>query len=232
MLEQLSNILIWTTIWIVSWGIFFLLMHKKKLDYVKNFLLTGIYFLSVSSIISLVFKDYISRILQNFTITPLIILGATLIAHIILYIYIPQYLNEPKEYFEKYPERQYLKIDYRRLVSKSTDILAQQIFVVLLVLFLQDVGLTLNQIIITFAVIFGLVHAPLILVERGTWPSWYFTLFSVLSAIIFPTLILEVQYGFIYSYIVHWLFYTLTAIGFWIIYAKRQENKKYDFPKT
>ena len=232
MLEQLPNILIWATIWIVSWGIFFWFVHKKNVDYIKYFILTATYFLCVAIITSLVFRDHIARALQNFTVTPLIVLGLVIFVHIILYIYLPKYLQEPKDYFEKYPKRQYLKIDKRRLLSKSIDILSQQVFVVLLVIFLQDTGLVLNQIIIAFAVIFGLVHAPLILVERGTWPSWYFTVFSILSAIIFPILIIKVQYGFVYSYIVHWVFYTFTAIGFWIVYAKRKENKNYDFPKA
>ena len=126
----------------------------------------------------------------------------------------------PKEYFEEYPQRQYLKIDLRRLFSKSIDILSQQVAVVLLVMFLGDAGLNLNQIILIFAVIFGLVHAPLIIIERGTWPSWYFTIFSILSAVVFPTLILKVQYGFVNSYIIHLVFYTLTATGFWILHRK------------
>lgn len=225
MLEQLPNILIWAIAWIVYWGIFFWFIHKKNGDYIKHFLLTATYFFCVAIFTSLIFKNHVARAIQNFTSTPLIVLGFIILVHIILYIYIPKYLLEPKEYFEKYSKRQYLKIDKRRLMSKSMDILTQQVFVVLLVMFLQDAGLSLNQIIIAFAVIFGLVHAPLILFERGTWPSWYFTVFSILSAIIFPTLILKVQYGFVYSYIVHWVFYTLTAVGFWIIYAKRQENK-------
>ena len=196
-------------------------MHKKNADYIQHFLLTAIYFLCVAIFTSLIFRDHIVRAIQNFTATPFIVLGFVILAHIILYIYIPKYLREPKEYFEKYPKRQYLKIDKRRLVSKSLDILSQQIFVVLLVMFLQDASLSLHQIIIAFAIIFGLVHAPLIVVERGTWPSWYFTVFSILSAIIFPTLILKVQYGFVYSYIVHWVFYTFTAVGFWLIFPKR-----------
>lgn len=222
MLEQLSNILTWTIIWGISWGVFFWFVYKKDVDYIKHFLLTATYFLCIAIFTSLIFRDHIARVLQNFTATPFIVLGLVIFAHIILYIYLPKYLREPKDYFKKYPKRQYLKIDQRRLVSKSMDILAQQIFVVLLVMFLQDAGLTLSQIIIAFAVIFGLVHTPLILVEWGAWPSWYFTIFSVLSAIIFPILILKVQYGFVYSYIVHWIFYTFTAIGFWIWYGKRQ----------
>lgn len=225
MLEQLPNILIWTTLWITFWGIFFWFIYKKDIDYIKHFLWTATYFLSITFVTSLIFREHITRALSGFTATPLIILGVLVLAHIILYIYLPKYLQEPKDYFEKYPKRQYLKIDRRRLVSKSMDILAQQVFVVLLVMFLQDAGLTLNQIIIAFAVIFGFVHAPLILFERGTWPSWYFTIFSILSAIIFPTLILKVQYGFVYSYIVHWVFYTFTAVGFWVWYNRRKENK-------
>ncbi len=228
MLEQLPNILVWAVVWITSWGIFFWFIYKKEVDYIKHFLWTATYFLSVAIITSLIFREHIARALSNFTATPFIVLGVLILMHIVLYIYLPKYLHEPKDYFEKYPKRQYLKIDRRRLVSKSMDILAQQIFVILLVMFLHDAGLTLNQIIIAFAIIFGLVHTPLILVERGAWPSWYFTAFSILSAIIFPTLILKIQYGFVYSYIVHWIFYTFTAIGFWVLYPKHQNilNKK------
>lgn len=225
MLEQLPNILIWTILWVTSWGIFFLLVYKKNLDYIKYFIWTATYFLSIAIITSLVFRDYITRVLQNFTTTPLVILGIVVLIHIILYIYLPRYFKEPKNYFEKYPKRQYLKINPRRLVSKSMDILSQQVFVILLVMFLQDADLTLNQIIIAFVVIFGLVHMPLILTERGAWPSWYFIVSSILSAIIFPTLILKIQYGFVYSYIFHWTFYTFTAIGFWTLYPRYHRNE-------
>ena len=221
-MEQLSNILIWAAVWSISWGIFFFLLYKKGLDYIKHFHWTAAYFVCVAIVTFFIFRAHVARILQNFSATPLIVLGVVIFIHIILYTYLPKYLKEPKDYFEKYPKRQYLKIDRRRLLSKSMDILAQQVLVVLLVIFLKDAGLSLYQIIFAFAVIFGLVHAPLILFERGTWPSWYFTVFSILSAIIFPILILKVQYGFVYSYIVHWVFYTFTAVGFWLWYGKRQ----------
>ena len=222
--EQLPNIIIWALLWILSWSVFLLFLHKKGVDYIRRFLWTATYFLSVAVVTSLVFIDHIARILQNFTVTPLIVLGVVALVHIILYTYLPKYLQKPEDYFKKYPKRQYLTLDRKRLVSKSMDILSQQIVVILLVIFLQDAGLTLYQIIFAFAVIFGLVHAPLILVERGAWPAWYFAVFSIFSAVIFPVLILKVQYGFIYSYIVHWVFYTFTAVGFWIWYNKCREK--------
>src|SRR3989344_4500933 len=124
MLEQLPNILIWTILWTTSWGIFFWFIYKKEVDYIKHFVKTSLYFFSVAAITSLIFKDYIARAIENFTVAPFIVLGVLILVHIILYIYLPKYLSKPKEYFEKYPKRQYLKIDRRRLVSKSMDILA------------------------------------------------------------------------------------------------------------
>jgi hypothetical protein len=124
---------------------------------------------------------------------------------------------------ERYPERTYLLIDYRRLFSKSFDLFSQQVFIVLLALFLKEAGLTIAEIITAFALIFGIVHAPLFWFDKG-WPSWYFTIFSILSAIVFPLLVLKVHYGFVYSYIVHMVFYTLTAVGFWILYPKLERK--------
>ena len=218
--EQLPNIFVWALLWGLSWG-FFMLYIFKRIDYIKHFIWTALYFLTTAIVASLVFKDHIFRVVQNFTPVPLVILALVIFLHIFLYFYLPKHLREPKDYFKKHPKRQYLTLDKRRLVSKSMDILAQQVFVVLLVLFLQDAGLSLGQIILAFAVIFCIVHFPLIFLERG-WPSWYFTIGSILSAIFFPTLIIKVQYGFVYSYIFHWVFYTFTAIGFWIWY----QNKK------
>jgi|SRR3989344_3473729 len=222
MLEQLPNILTWALLWGLSWG-FFLLYIYKRIDYIKHFIWTALYFLATAIITSFIFSDYIVRIFENFTPIPFLVLVGVLVIHVFLYFYIPKHLKEPEDYFQRYPKRQYLTLDKRRLVSKSMDILAQQLFVVLLVLFLQDAGLSFKQIILSFALVFGIVHLPLIFLERG-WPSWYFTIGSILSAILFPILIIKVHYGFVYSYIVHWIFYTFTAVGFWIWYNRHKEN--------
>src|SRR3989344_1129878 len=221
--EQLPNLLVWALLWGLSWG-FFLLYLFKRIDYIKYFIWTSIYFLSIAVATLLIFRDYMVRILQNFTPLPFIVLTGVITIGTFLYFYIPKHFGEPIDYFQKHPKRQYFVINPKRLFSKSAELLFQQVFIVLLVLFLQDAGLTIGQTIIAFAVIFGLAHIPLILIERGAWPSWYFTVFSILSAIVFPVLILKVQYGFIYSYIVHWTFYTFTAVGFWIWYNKCKES--------
>ena|SRR3989338_1920912 len=214
--ELVSNLVVWTLLWTLSWGFFFMYL-QIRVNYIRFYLITSLYFLATALITIFVFRGYISQVIQNFTVIPFVILGLVYAAHIILYYYFRGYVREPKEYFQRHPKRTYLFIDYRRLFSKSFDLFSQQVFIVLLAFFLKEAGLTIKEIIVAFALIFGIVHAPLIWLDKG-WPAWYFTVFAVLSAIVFPLLILKVNYGFVYSYIVHMVFYTLTAIGFWLIY--------------
>jgi hypothetical protein len=221
MMEQIENVVAAMTIWSVGWGFFFFFMHKKKIDYVSHFFWTAGYFLFVAIITCIIFWSYISKVIQGFVIAPFIVLGIVIMTTVILYICLPKYFQQPEEYFEKYPNREYLKIDWRRLVSKSTDILAQQVFIVLLITFLSDAGLLLHQVIIAFLILFGLLHIPLITQEHGAWPSWLFGGAVVTFSIIFPLLILNIHYGFVYTYIIHWLFYVFVAI-----WGVAHENKK------
>ena len=225
---QLPNLITWAVLWLASWAIFFGFVYKR-VDYIKHFAWTASYFLVTAVITIVIFKEHILEVVQNFVLIPIVVLIVIIVTHIWLYSYLLKNFKKPAEYFEKYPKRTFLQIDFRRMISKSMDLFAQQIFIVLLALFLKDAGLTLGQIIIAFALIFGAVHAPLIIFERG-WPLWFFTIFSILSAVIFPILILRVNYGFVYSYIVHWTFYTLMAIVFWILHPKLL--KSYDFSKS
>ena len=216
--QLLFDFIEWIFLWVFFWGVFKLFL-LKHIDYIKHYLLTSLYFLFVTVIIAYIFKNDLVDIFSRFSIIPLIVLGITIIFHIVLYLYISKYIKEPKNYFELHPDRQYLSLNFKRLFSKSVDILAQQIFIILLAVFLQSAGLNLVQTILIFAAIFGLAHVPLIFIENS-WHSWYFTFSAILSAVAFPVLIIEIPYGFVYSYIVHWLFYTITAIGFWIVYKK------------
>lgn len=196
-------------------GIFRALIHKG-FNHTKHFFLAALYFLATAIVTGVLFNGYVPRVFEGFVFVPVIVLIVVVIAHIALYLYLPKRLNVSKEYFLRYPTRQFLQLDPRRLVFKTADIVSQQLLIVLLVLFLQDAGLRLPQVILAFAIIFSAFHVPLTLFEKGKWPAWYFTAFAMLSAVVFPILILKVQYGFVYSFIIHWVFYTATAVGFWM----------------
>lgn len=220
----LSNILVCMILCNATWGFFYMGMHRKGVDYITHFLWTASYFLFVAVLVSFIFWGRLVLVLQDFTAIPFLALGVFMVGQVALYVYFPRHVSEPKKYFETHPDRYYLKIDWRRLVSKSMDILAQQVFIVLLVLFLQDAGLSFYQILLAFGVLFALLHVPLIANERGAWPSWLFAGIVVVFSAVFPMLILTVHYGFVYNYILHWLFYTTVAVSFWLWSAHQQKS--------
>jgi hypothetical protein len=218
-------LLVWQVIacmalWSVAWGFFFFLVQRKKMDYTKYFLRTTFYFLSVAVVTSWLFADSLIRITKNISATPWILFGIVLVATVFIYRYTLNYFQEPKEYFDRYPRREFLKISGERLLSKSTDILAQQVFIVLLITFFHDAGFSLAQTIIAFGILFSLLHIPLMVSERGAWPAWTFGGAVIVFSLIFPVIILNVHYGFVYTYLIHWAFYTIMAAVFWIRNAK------------
>lgn len=219
MTSLIFNIMVTLVLCYVAWGFFYIFLHRRGITYTEYFWWTTGYFITVGGVLSLLFWEFIIRILQNFAITPILVFGAFMLFQILLYIYIPKQVRGPKEYFLSYPDRYYLKIDWRRLISKSADIFAQQICIVLLVLFLHDIGLPFSQIVFWFGVLFMLLHVPLIMSERGQWPSWVFCAIVLVFSVVFPLLILYVPYGFIYNMILHWLFYTIMAVTFWTTHA-------------
>lgn len=165
-----------------------------------------------------IFWQYLAPIVFDVELAPLIVLAVFTVVQLVFFIYVPWRLREPEEYLKAYPDRYYLKVDWRRLISKSADIAAQQVFIILLVIFLRDAGLSLFQMTVSFLFLFALLHVPLIVDEWGRWPSWLFAGAVVAFGISFPPLVLYVPYGFVYTYIIHWSFYILTALVFWIRY--------------
>lgn len=219
MLEaQLSNLIIWAVLWGATFGFFFLIFTSE--DYIKRYIWVSAYFITAIIFNLFVFREQISRAFSDFTIVPLIVLVVVVALQIAMYYYLPKYFKkEPTEYFKRYPKRSYLNFNFRRLTSKSTELVLQQLFIISLTLILNDASLSLTQIVITFAILFGIVHTPLIFIEKW-WTSWYFVILSFVASALFPTLILKIKYGFVYGYIVHWVFYTLTTVWFWIWYNK------------
>lgn len=97
-------------------------------------------------------------------------------------------------------------------LPKSIDILFQQLLIIALVIALATQKFSLRKISIYCAFLFGAAH---LLLAFGAVPWIYVIRFAVLAAIfgfVFPYLILRVQNGFAYSYILHWAYYALTII--------------------
>jgi hypothetical protein len=109
-------------------------------------------------------------------------------------------------------------LDYRYLVSKAFEILYQQTMIVVLILIINGTINNLAGVMIVYAVVFGLGHFPMIGLFGEQQKSFtrFYVVVAVGSAIVFPVLILRVNYGFVYSYVVHSIFYTFLAGWFWV----------------
>ena len=97
-------------------------------------------------------------------------------------------------------------------LPKSIEILFQQLLVVALVLALATQDYSVRTIAICCALLFGGTH---ILLGFGGVPLGYVIRFMVSAAIFgfaFPYLILKVQNGLAYSYMIHWLYYAASVM--------------------
>jgi len=98
-------------------------------------------------------------------------------------------------------------------LPKSVEILVQQTLIAVLILEFYFRFNSLKETIISYAICFGGAHVLLFYI--GSAPTQYaviMTLGSLLSSLIFPYLILRVRGGFVYSYMIHLVFYILLAI--------------------
>ncbi len=92
------------------------------------------------------------------------------------------------------------------LLVKTIEILFQQVLIVLLVLTLASYRDDMWFVAKAYAFIFSIVHLALVPRLGIAYTALFFGA-SLLSALVFPYIILKVKNGFVYSYIVHWSAY-------------------------
>lgn len=208
----------------LAWGLFHAYLYRRGMDYVQNYLRVLTYFTLVAALLGGIFWSNLQPLFEEFALAPIVALGVFVAVQIAFCLYVPRYGSVPREYLVEYPDRYFLEVGWRRLISKSADIAAQQVFIMLLVVFLRDAGLTFPQLVGSFLFLFALLHLPLIIREKGRWPSWLFAGAVLAFSATFPYLLLYVPYGFVYTYMTHWVFYMTTALVFLIKYNKTHRS--------
>lgn len=112
------------------------------------------------------------------------------------------------------------------ILSKSAEILFQQVCVFLLIsaLYVMYPDITLTA--IAYGIVFAALHIP-ILVFLGRL-GWLFVGGAALSALFFPYTILMFENGFVYSYVLHWCFYIVVFFAAYIygFYPRNRSTKK------
>jgi len=224
MLSLLDGISIWFFMWLLFWGGYYFVLAKREINYIQNYIITSGYFLLASCIIVFIFQDYFIPIVRDFSLLPFTVLGAVFLLHIGIYYFFSKYFNVPKNIIKRYPEVQLLTMDYRYIVSRSFNILFQQTLIVLLAWILVVGGLDTNGIVLMFVILFIFAHVPLIDII-GMRVGSYFILACILAAWVFPLLVVRVNYGFVYSFALHQLFYIISSTSFWIYFGIKKPKK-------
>ena len=222
----LVHIGIWLVLWIVSWRVFYGPMSRRRITYVDNFCLTAVYFLSLSFLAALIFRDALVPIAGTVARPSIIVLAVMICAQLLLYYLSRRFLQKPQNAMERHPQEFFLTFDYRYLFSKAFEVLYQQTMIVALILTIDQAAGSLTHVVIIYAAVFSLGHVPMLTLFGNQAKSfaWFYVVAAIASSIVFPPLVLKVDGGFIYAYVIHSFFYTLLAAVFWVKNTVAQNN--------
>lgn len=218
---EILDISVWILLWLVGFGLFNFL-RKRGMTYTAKPTLVVLYFLASTGMVILYFYEKVFSASSFFSLTAMSVLLVMYAAAFLTYYFSHKYLQKPTQLIEKYNDQYFIKMDYRYLISKSFDILFQQTLIFILVILLSEQGIDLSKIVLVFVLVFGIIHVVNIPVAGKLFGIYYF-IASVIGAFLFPILILKVEGGLVYSYILHFFFYTISAVFFWV-YAPKSEK--------
>ncbi len=211
---MLSDIFLWLIIFSCIF-LFAFWIEKFKINYFSSPIIISSYFLACSLAVYFSFIDYFREMNINKN-AVFIFIGVIFYSIIILTVFSKQ--KKPEELFSRFEKNQYLRLNYRYYITKFFEVIFQQVMVMLLVSILQNERFIIRSLIYIF--LFGLIH--LFLIRRdGLLFSLIFTIFGIISAFIFPYIILNVKNGIAISFALHYGFYLILVPMFWIIYRKK-----------
>ncbi len=177
--------------------------------YYRNALVSFLYYLSASILLLKFFGASYIEAYTGMRQGAQIALAALTLALLIT----PQILKRFSSYpriSREYPRIATLSFRYPFVLAKTGEIMFQQICVVLLVFALADIYTSISVIAVSYALVFGAMHAPLFLVLRARF-AVAFTLAAFASGFVIPPLVLLVEGGVMYSFVLHWSFYIALA---------------------
>lgn len=194
-----------------------LLMQRKGITYHNKF-----YILTIYNIFASLFCIYLLRDELGLFVRPLdqihrIILFLTIIIFFVLGGLVNG-LEIPRTIINKYPHTFIFNFDHRYMITKISDVLFQQVFVLSLLSFIRKSGANTKEQGILFGLIFFVLHFAMLLMA-GKIAFFHISL-SLIGSVIFAFLILSFKYGFVYAFIYHLLGYLVFRVLIWAYYVK------------
>ncbi len=208
LLATLGGILL---IWIGAYGGFSLIIPAMgiELSYSETPLEVAAYYLAWVGIAALAFPRTIARVHTAQSARAYGALVLVLSAIALFYAIGIEML--PGHGTQVYANDFFLFADSNFFIPKFAELLLQQVLIVATVLTLASFDRNIFFVSLMYGIMFGFAHV-FILVEIPPAYVAFLAGAAVISAAVFPYLILRVKNGFIYSFILHWLFYVALTV--------------------
>jgi len=188
-------------------GFIYVVNRRLHLTFVKNPILTFLYFIGMALIIIVLFPRYAGLLYAPGSIlTVIFFLFMLVVVNPWLYRLLKKSKNLPAKLAKANPEQQFLLIDERYLISKTGDVVFQQTAMGVLLWILVEMGVAFETLVPTFAIIFAALHLHLFFSAKKVWAT-YFTVSAGAAGFMFPFLILAVPGGVYFATTIHMLWY-------------------------
>lgn len=213
------HLIIWIGLWAGIAALYVFYLSEHGIEHTKNFYLASLYYGAATVAYLFIFRTYVNiAVTHSLLFSTAALLLVVLLAHVL----IRKFLTEPKEFIQNNPKVYFATLNYSHFVSNTFIILFQQITFIILTNILHRKNFSFTGIILTMIALFISFHAPLVKTLGRFW-GLYLTTSSIAGAIIFPWLYLYSSNGFLYAFMLHWLFYIASGLAIWIYQPKTKQ---------
>jgi len=188
-------------------GFVYVIDKRLHLSFVKNPVLTFVYFILMTLMVVGIFYPYAAIVFNPGTSLTVVLF---LFVLFVLNPWAYRHMNDAglvaKRLSKLYPGQSFLAIDERYLLSKTGDVIFQQTALALLALILTALQVPFTTLVPVFAIAFAVLHLHLYLSMPFIWAT-YFTVCATAAGFMLPYLLLMVPGGVYYAIILHLLWY-------------------------
>lgn len=220
MIKEFFDIINVCVVLVLSWLVFGY-VSKHELNYIKNYIKVSLVFFFGTCVLFFLYLSYLKQFFIEFSLTPFLILFIFYLLAFLIYCFMKNHLN--KHVIQQNELRRIYSTSMSNyyLISKSFNILFQQMAVICVVALLKDLGFTTVTIMLLFGFAFAFTHIYFYKTKKASMIAKIFIPASFIGGLVFPLIITIIQYGIIYTFIVHWLFYIF--LGVFMNYTKSLE---------
>jgi hypothetical protein len=185
----------------------YVLNRRLHTSFIKNPALTFVYFTGTAFAVAVLFWGYAVELFAPRSIVSILVcLVVITVINPWAYDQLQDKKKRPTRLARANPDQPFLLIEDRYLLSKTGDVIFQQVVSGILILILAQAGIPFETLVPVFAGIFFLTHLHLFFITQTIW-ALYFSIFAALGAFVLPFLILYVEGGVYYAIAIHTLWY-------------------------